>query len=174
MSCLNIVWIPIYRRKLVKEEGGENQRRTKHRDMNEGWWSLLLTMNVLQSDHILLPFSVPITPRFAMNMEVTLARRVWVAVTYHFKMETFKNQSLIGLTLPSPASGGKLHLLTSLKVSVEQSPLSTKLRCEWEINLLLRLWNLGILCFHTVSNFLFTERGDYNMNSYLSPSSFNN
>ena len=44
-----------------------------YRDMNEGWWPLLLIMNVLKYDHIPLPFWVPTTPRFAMTMEDTSA-----------------------------------------------------------------------------------------------------
>jgi hypothetical protein len=43
----DLIQIYIYRPKEMEEQHGKNQR-TKRRDMNEGWWPLLLIMNVLR------------------------------------------------------------------------------------------------------------------------------
>ena len=70
-----------------------------YRDINEGWWPLLLIMNVLQSVHIPLPFCVPTTPRFAMTMEDTLASGILVEVICHFQMEVLFSVPLPGMQM---------------------------------------------------------------------------
>ena len=43
--------------------------KNEYRDMNEGWWPLLLITHVLKWGHIPLPFCVFTTLRFAITIE---------------------------------------------------------------------------------------------------------
>ena len=64
----NLIHIHICKSKQRESCVGRTKEE-EYRDMNEGWWPLLLITHVLKWGHIPLPFCVFTTLRFAITIE---------------------------------------------------------------------------------------------------------